>query len=508
MEKSDYAYDVIIIGAGIAGLFAAAKLSREGKKVLVFEQHSIAGGYATTFKRKGFTFEAGLHAVDGFFCENNPNDKIFREIGVLDNITFLRAPELYTLQRGDYSFTMADDVTIAKKQLLKHFPNEQKAIEKVFDELIGLRDEILRFPNHKPKALQIIDVLLLKYPKILRNLKKSLGTYIDKLTNDENLKLALTASTGYYHNDPYKYSMLHYGGCQGSFFTGGCAYIQGGSKKLVDYLVKYIESNNGKFLYNQKVDSVTMSGKKISGVITVSRKSGKEKSYQSNTIIANAAISTVISDMLPRSHSKKLKKRFDSYDISHSVFCLYLGLKKSYKDIGNSNYSTFILPKEATDFKNISNFYKTNDFNKKVLAFVDYSLVDSQLVDEGKTVATCAVIDEIDQWELLTKKEYTQKKEEVSKIILSRLEETLPGLTDSVEYYEAATPLTMKRYTLNPRGCIYGYAQSTNQVGPNRPELYSGIPGLYFASAWSKPGGGITAAAKCGYNAACKVLGL
>ncbi|OQY03119.1 MAG: hypothetical protein B6I20_05705 [Bacteroidetes bacterium 4572_117] len=54
-------YDIIIIGAGLGGLTAGAKLSKEGKKVLLIEQHYVPGGCATTFKRKGFTFEVGLH---------------------------------------------------------------------------------------------------------------------------------------------------------------------------------------------------------------------------------------------------------------------------------------------------------------------------------------------------------------------------------------------------------------------------------------------------------------
>jgi phytoene dehydrogenase-like protein len=45
-------YDVIIIGAGLGGLTAGAKLAREGKKVIVIEQHSQPGGCATTFKRE------------------------------------------------------------------------------------------------------------------------------------------------------------------------------------------------------------------------------------------------------------------------------------------------------------------------------------------------------------------------------------------------------------------------------------------------------------------------
>ena len=58
-------YDVIVIGAGIAGLVCAAFLAKGGKKVLILEQHSIPGGYCTSFKRKGFNFDAAVHHIGG-----------------------------------------------------------------------------------------------------------------------------------------------------------------------------------------------------------------------------------------------------------------------------------------------------------------------------------------------------------------------------------------------------------------------------------------------------------
>ena len=45
------AYDVVVIGAGNAGLAAGAQLSVSGIKVLVLEQHNLPGGFATSFVR-------------------------------------------------------------------------------------------------------------------------------------------------------------------------------------------------------------------------------------------------------------------------------------------------------------------------------------------------------------------------------------------------------------------------------------------------------------------------
>jgi hypothetical protein len=55
------AFDVIVIGSGIGGLACAVALSRSGRKVLVLEQHFVAGGLTQTFSREGFTWEVRLH---------------------------------------------------------------------------------------------------------------------------------------------------------------------------------------------------------------------------------------------------------------------------------------------------------------------------------------------------------------------------------------------------------------------------------------------------------------
>jgi len=47
------AYDVIVIGAGLAGLTAANNLAKQGRSVLLLEQHYNYGGMATWFRRKG-----------------------------------------------------------------------------------------------------------------------------------------------------------------------------------------------------------------------------------------------------------------------------------------------------------------------------------------------------------------------------------------------------------------------------------------------------------------------
>ncbi|MGE5348570.1 MAG: FAD-dependent oxidoreductase, partial [Actinomycetota bacterium] len=125
-------YDVIVIGAGLGGLTAGAKLAREGMKVLVIEQHSRPGGCATTFKRGEFTFEVGLHEMDGPGNRDMKN-RIFSELNVTGNVEFLTVPEFYRFIRGDLAVTVPHDPQMAAVRLSEMFPDEKEGISRYYD---------------------------------------------------------------------------------------------------------------------------------------------------------------------------------------------------------------------------------------------------------------------------------------------------------------------------------------------------------------------------------------
>ena len=58
-------YDAVIVGGGIAGLTAAAFLSRAGKRILLLEKEPHCGGLVNSFVRDGFTYDGGIRAFGG-----------------------------------------------------------------------------------------------------------------------------------------------------------------------------------------------------------------------------------------------------------------------------------------------------------------------------------------------------------------------------------------------------------------------------------------------------------
>ncbi|MEL6855756.1 MAG: FAD-dependent oxidoreductase, partial [Cyanobacteria bacterium J06607_13] len=72
---------VVVIGAGIGGLTAAALLARRGYSVKVFDQAIVPGGCASTFKRRGFTFDVGATQVAGLE-PGGIHQQIFEELAI------------------------------------------------------------------------------------------------------------------------------------------------------------------------------------------------------------------------------------------------------------------------------------------------------------------------------------------------------------------------------------------------------------------------------------------
>jgi phytoene dehydrogenase-like protein len=471
-------YDVIIIGSGLGGLTAGAKLSKEGKKVLVIEQHNRPGGCATTFRRGDYTLEVGLHEMDGP-GQRDMKNRVFTDLDVLTNIEFLRVPEFYRFINESYTVTIPHEAETARQRLSELFPDEVTGINAYFEQILN--------PKRRSAETPVVDT--------------SVGDFLDSIIRNDDLKLILLGNLGYFHDDPYSLSLAYYSVAQGSYFTGGASFIMGGSQKLSDHLAGYIKSHGGEVILNHTVTGIMISDKTLNGVVYNRKNSNEVIEATADEIIMNGALPTIV-DMLPEKMQDGVKSELKGQRYGASLLTLYLGFRKPLKDLGNKYYSTFIYDGSVKSPKDI---IKNNraDFSARSFTFVDYSQVDSGLAPEGKSVGALCCIDYLDDWDGLTGEEYLRKKEYAASVFIDRMEKIIPGLKEVVEYYEVGTPLTVKRYTRNPGGAVYGFAQV-----PSRKitDPLASFDNLHIASAWGKTGGGFSGAILGGYLCAVNIM--
>jgi len=474
-------YDIIIIGGGLGGLTAGAKLAKEGRKVLLLEQHDRPGGCATTFKRKEFTMEVGLHEMDGLHASDGKT-KIFQELGIFDGVEFLPVPEFYRFVNGRLDLVMPHNKEEAIDLLKKEFPDESDGIDSCFERLMNARR---------------INILERKNPDI------SIGEYLDSIFTNEDIKLFLLGNLGYFHDDPYTLSLRYFSMAEAAYFNGRANFIQGGSQKLSNRLMEIIRENGGSVLLSHKVIAINTDDANITSIVFKNVLPGNhdEIKVSASEYIANAALLN-IAEMMNNEHGSKLKKQIKPHKVAASLLTVYYGFSQSLKDFGHHYYSTFVFDESIQNQKDI---VKNNrdDFSRRSFTFVDYSQVDSQLAPEGKSVGAICATDYLEDWENLSKEEYNIKKKEVAEIFTSRLEKLIPGVSSIISHVEVATAKTVKRYTLNPEGAVYGFAQN-----PNRTTVDSvdSLQNLHIASAWGKFGGGFSGAIYSGYMTGMDII--
>ena len=73
-------YDLVVVGAGLGGLAAAALAGKGNKKVLVLEPGESAGGRVRSFKKEQFLFSPGP-ALSFGFDRGGEFQKLFETLG-------------------------------------------------------------------------------------------------------------------------------------------------------------------------------------------------------------------------------------------------------------------------------------------------------------------------------------------------------------------------------------------------------------------------------------------
>ncbi|MFD0864035.1 phytoene desaturase family protein [Sungkyunkwania multivorans] len=497
-------YNTIVIGGGLAGLTAGATLSKFGKKVLLLEQHHKPGGCATTFKRGDFIVEVGLHEMSGL-TENGSITRIFKMLEVDKNVQFEKVPEFYGVVSDKEDFVLPHGYDAATKALIDKYPEDEKGINRFMKLIAGVRAEATNQPRSPLKRKLMYPLMPLLYPNLVAATKHTVGSWLDQYITNEKAKLDLIAHLVYWGDDPYTLSMFYFGIPFSGFIENGGHFIKGGSQQLSNYLASYIEKNGGSVLLGKKAEKILTNNGKATGVTFRDsfNENAKPTTILCDNVIANCAIPLVPS-LLDEPYSNQLREKISSKTNSCSLLCVYLGFNTDVKKFGVKYYSNVFEGEGVTSLRDIKNNHH-GDWSKRRFIFVDYNKVDAGLAPPHKSEGVICAVDYIEDWEHLNKEDYDAKKEEVAQVLLQRLEKQYPGIRKSIEYYEVSTSKTIERYTSNPSGSVYGYAQTQDQIANKRFRNNFLIPNLYFASAWAFPGGGFEGSIQGGFLAALQM---
>ncbi|MDC7125630.1 MAG: FAD-dependent oxidoreductase [Spirochaetales bacterium] len=483
--------DVVVIGAGLGGLICALELQKHGQKVVVVEKRKVAGGYAHHFKRGEYTFDASLHHIGGLEAPGMAN-KLLSSLDVLKRLKFERAENLFIAEFPDavYEIPNTFDDTIA--YLGELFPEDAEGIKQLFGYSRKLKKEVI-----SPVLLSDLSV---EWEKMisLSNVDKTFEDILDSYIKNIRLKAILGQLWMYLGLPPSK-SSANFSNCVfASGFVESRYKIHGGSKALVDALVESFIEKGGCLILGQKAERIEISDKVVTGVSLADGTVVKTDFVAANVSPLDNLSGLVEDDKL----SKVFKHRLEMMEPSYSVYSLYLGLDCKADKLGIKVGNTFHNYGNDLD----AAFDNATQGNIEKTDWCVACPEDDGMAPEGKSSINIVEVTSATDWFSLSEAEYKNKKAEVLDRLLDKYEKKYPGLKKHSVVNEFGTPRTVKRYSGNSYGSLYGFAQTVAQSNNRRISNRMPVKGLYLCGAWTQAGGGYEGTMMSGMKSAHMIL--
>jgi len=485
--KSDY--PVVVIGAGMGGLTAAAYLAKNGFPVTVIEQHDTAGGYATSFDRAGgeFVFEVSPHYTVGVA-------QYLEECGIKEKVELVTLPEFLRVVTPDYDLIFPQQNPKEIISILSEkFPQEAEGIRGLMGQLMNLLQE-LRKPID-PKTISST------HPVMWSMSNQTAAQFMDKYLQDPKLKTILFALGPGLGLPPSKLPALAYGGATAAYMVLGKVKIKGRPKDLSDTFIDVIQKHGGRIILKTEVEGILTKEGTVVGV-----KAADGNTYTAKAVVSNASAPATFEKMLspgvvPDNYMAKLR----TYRPSISSIKVWLGLKQ---EIRGKIKGYQISISDSYDLEASYKAYLAADVSKGPFAVFVYDNVYPGYSKPGKSSVSLLMLCGYEAWKQFEadyfvgrKEAYRKEKDRITQMLIDRAEaKVIPGLKSMIEVIDAATPLTNVRYTKNPEGAIVGYESSMNNFGMTRIKNRTPIKGLYLAGHWGDPGGGFVTVMRSGQN--------
>ena len=505
-------YDVVVIGSGAGGLAATTTAARAGLSVLLLEASSEFGGYINPFKRRGYTFDTGLHYL-GQLGEGQSFYRLLEAIGVAHRVEFIELnPEgfdKHIFADYSYEFNIPKGKERLREKLVADFPKEKKGIDrfiKILEEAAAASKLMSRFSvRNLLKALPSI-------PLLFKLMRSTYGKLLDGITKDPLLKATLAANWGTCGLPP-KYASAFIMLMIWSHYLDGGYYPKGGSGALKQAFIDEASEHGAELKNKSKVKRIARKGE----LFQVETEAGEL--FGARAVISNADPLITYTElcepeMVPKALLLKAKR------MKYSVGTLYAFVGTDI-DLGAYGMTDANLSHHGSVDMD-AEFEAALAANEPVVPS-SFFMTSTTLKDpqgkhapQGKhtlEVITLARFEPFKAWadkpSMKRGREYEEMKKKLGYELLKKVEAYIPNLTSRLDHVEFATPLSNLYWVNAPFGATYGPDHTPNQVGPGRFSIASPIKGLFLCGAGTL-GCGVATCIASGYMAgkkAAKYLG-
>ena len=469
--------EVIVIGAGVAGLSAAYYSCRAGHKVTVYEQGTCPGGVSTSWIRRGYTFDGGIHWLVGCSPRFQPFHRRWVETGALQaNNPVIYADPVFVFRSGDVLLHLWRDIERFSRELTEFAPEDSKAIRR-------LRRHVETIGVYMPSSTGFADLikrllwLPLFIPRLIFLICTSTHRYVERFKNPYIKELFSSVL----NVDQNALSLI---GTLVGYSMGDNGYPVGGSRRMADNMERGVCQAGGKIVYRTRVDKICIENNRVKGVMI----NGSLHSADSVIVAMDTctALRTLFEHPLQERWARRLAEGTDSEHCS----LLSLGVKK---DLSHFPSAMRIHLKNSVRLANL--VYTT-------LWVYHYSGKDGFAPEGCSSLTVLFQGDTYDYWRSARDDgSYVSKKQHFTECALELLAEYLPDISGQVVVTDLATPITYERYCGCYRGGYMGIWHA-KQRPFHVPVKSSSVRGLRFAGMRTFMSGGLPVSVQSGYKAA------
>ncbi len=518
-------YDAVVVGGGIAGLTAAAYLTKAGRTILLCEKENTCGGLVNTFERDGFVYDGGIRATEN----SGILFPMLKQLGL--DIEFVK--NHISIGIEDQVIRINSEGCLSEYQalLIDLYPDSRDEIDNIISQIqrimhymdvqYGIDNPV--FLDMKKDRAYLVKVILpwmLKYALTVSKisaLNEPVGDFLKHYTQNQSL---LDIITQHFFQETPAFFALSYLKLYLDYY-----YPLGGTGKLTGTMVTFIEQHQGTISTNTEITAVDPDKRNVTD------KQGRIHGYRRLVWAADqkSLYQLINPDRITDDQVKSAfldrKALIANKSGNDSVFTVYLALDldKNYFASKASEHFFYTpsrigqaaggpMPNHA-DQETIENWLK------KFFALTTYEIScpvmrDSTLAPEGKTGLIVSVLFDYKLTKYIEGMGwYSAFKSFAETCIIDTLNASIyPGFKDAIQHQFSSTPISMANKSGNADGAITGWA-FTNVPMPAESRLpkilnaiRTPIPGIVQAGQWTYSPSGLPISILTGKLAADRVI--